>query len=367
MKLLNTFFRLRCISLFLYVMCIHSVSAFQSVDFSISPSSGSAAPLFVTISTRNLVVPLPGFVISGYKWQVSGPETKNLAGVAEQVVQLNRTGTYAITLTVTEFGLEEDGPKDVNGKQVIETFQTTRTGCATKTVTVGNPTTPTTNACEETEKRISLGTQEVATPEPVVVEPVVIEPEPQPQENNTDNGSGSSGLDDFFQGTQTPTTDQTPEPEAEIVVSSFPLLGNLGNASFYGGVDNGGLQSNGSSFGSTAVVNIEVDLKVAPEHIGQQGDILVAIEYFAVGSELGQFYFKTESTAFPFIGWDLISAMTPAQSSVTLGDIHNIKVFSGHFQNLAGTYNVYFGYSLQNGAIFVHNYPDIPLTFNVTQ
>lgn len=364
MKLFKRGYWLQCLSL---VLCIQPVYAFQSVDFSVNPSSGSTPPLFVTISTRNLVVPESGFVISGYQWQVSGPETKNLAGIAEQVLQLSRTGTYAITLTITELGIEEDSPKQVNGKSVIETFQTTRIGCATKTVTIGNPTPPTSNICQESESRVSLGSREVIESETeTVIEPVVINEEPQPSENNTDDSSGSSGLDDFFQGSQPSTTvEETTEPEP--VISFFPLLGEMNGAVFYGGVNNGEILPNDSSFGSTSLVNVEVDLNVVAEHVGQQADLLVAIEYFPVGAEFGEFYFKTESTAFPFVRWDLASAMTPTQSSVILGDIHNIKVFTGHFQNLPGKYNLYFGYSLPEAGIFVHNYPGMPLTFNVTE
>jgi hypothetical protein len=98
-----------------------------SVDFSITPSSGSA-PLFVTLSTRNQIQTSPGFVVSGYQWQLVGPtETSELSGVAEQVMQLNLPGSYTITLTVTEFALQ-DGTK-----QVINT------GTATKTILVSFP------------------------------------------------------------------------------------------------------------------------------------------------------------------------------------------------------------------------------------
>jgi hypothetical protein len=111
------------ISLFLYMMFTQSVSALV-VNFSVE-SSNNSIPLYVTLSTRNQIVPSPGFAVSGYQWQLSGPETRELAGVAEQVVQLNREGTYTITLIATEFAIQGGG-------------QVTNTGSATKTITVSN-------------------------------------------------------------------------------------------------------------------------------------------------------------------------------------------------------------------------------------
>jgi len=115
------------LSLFLYVICTHSVYALV-VNFSATPSSG-LVPLFVTLSTRNQIVPSPGFVVSGYEWQLSGPETRALAGVAEQVVELKYDGTYTFTLIATEFAIQ-------NGRQV------TNTGRVTKTIIAGNGTNP---------------------------------------------------------------------------------------------------------------------------------------------------------------------------------------------------------------------------------
>jgi len=336
---LKLLFRLQwAVSLLFGMIFTHSVSAL-TVDFSTTPSSGQA-PLFVTLSVRNMASPSPGFSISGsgYQWLVTGPETIPVSGRTDMVVELKKVGEYTIKLTMTEYALQKEEPKVVNGQTVVETFQITKTDCATKRVQVGNvPSTPVTDkGCQATEDRKKVG-QEVV-------------------DSGDTGNTGDSGnpIDELIGGGQTEPT------------SIYPLLGEAGGATFYGGVDKGGILPNGSSFVSIAAVNVTVDLKVAPEHVGQQGDILVVVEYFPVGSELGEFYFKTESTAFPFVRWDLVSAMTPIQSSVTLSDIHNIQVFSGHFQNLPGKYNIYFGYSLQNGAIFVHNFPGFPLTFNVT-
>ncbi|EDN66116.1 hypothetical protein BGP_3600 [Beggiatoa sp. PS] len=120
---------------------------------------------------------------------------------------------------------------------------------------------------------------------------------------------------------------------------------------------------------------------MAQEHVGQQGDILVAVEYFPSGNAvnyfpavgvLGEFYFKTKSTAFPFVRWDVNSTsplpMIPYRSSVPLEAMHNIPVFSGNFQNLPGTYKIYFGYRFQQNEVpvFVHNFPEYPLIFTVT-
>ena len=66
-------------------------------------------------------------MVSGYQWQLSGPTgTSELAGVAEQIVQLDLPGKYTIILTVTEFALQ--------GSTTV-----TNTGTATKTVIVSFP------------------------------------------------------------------------------------------------------------------------------------------------------------------------------------------------------------------------------------
>jgi hypothetical protein len=360
------------VSLLFGMIFTHSVSAL-TVDFSITPSNSGPAPLFVTLSVNNNSSLSPGFSISGYQWQVTGPETIQVPGRTGVVVELKRVGEYTIKLTMTEYALQKEEPKVVNGQTVIETFQVTRTDCATKRVVVysqgsvpPSPTPVTDKGCQTSETRVSVG-QEV----------VVVDTGDTGDNGDTgdtgdtgdigdtgDTGNDNSAIGQLIGGggQNNPTIEQP----SEQPVSNFPLLGEALGAKFYGEVNNGGSLPNGSSFGSTEEVNVTVDLKVAPEHVGQQGDILVAVEYFLQGSQLGEFYFKTESTAFPFVRWNLETAMTPAQSSVILSDIHNIPVFSGHFQNLPGKYNIYCGYSLQNGAVFVHNYPTIPLTFTVT-
>jgi hypothetical protein len=117
------------VSLLFYVIFNHSIYALV-VDFSATPSSG-AQPLFVTLSTRNQVVPSPGFVVSGYQWQLSGPTgTSELAGVAEQVVELKQAGGYVISLTITEFSLAGG------------TRQVTNTGSISKNITVSSSSNP---------------------------------------------------------------------------------------------------------------------------------------------------------------------------------------------------------------------------------
>jgi PKD repeat protein len=109
-------------SLLLYIIFSHSVSAL-TVDFSITPSSSGPAPLFVTLSVNNNASLSPGFSISGYQWEITGPETIQVPGRTGVTVELKKVGEYSITLTMTEY--------DPNTSPRV-----TNMGTKTKTVTV---------------------------------------------------------------------------------------------------------------------------------------------------------------------------------------------------------------------------------------
>ena len=76
-------------------------------------------------------------------------------------------------------------------------------------------------------------------------------------------------------------------------------------------------------------MGVKAIIEVAPEHIGMKADILVGVQL-----PKEQWYFKTESTAFPFIASDLEPPFIAAESSIELGSTQGINVFTGHFKNM---------------------------------
>ncbi|MDM8557705.1 hypothetical protein [Candidatus Parabeggiatoa sp. HSG14] len=160
-------------------------------------------------------------------------------------------------------------------------------------------------------------------------------------------------------------------PESEL--SNFSLLGNFSGilTSFYGiilNVNDGLFLSNESSFKNDVMVNVEVAFEVAPEHVGKQADLSVAVVYLPPDAK-EQWYLKTGNTAFPFITWDLTPLPPPisVEKSINLSETQKIRVFSGHFENLTGKYKIYFAYSLLDGSgTMVHNFPNMPFIFDVT-
>jgi len=155
---------------------------------------------------------------------------------------------------------------------------------------------------------------------------------------------------------------QTPAVKTVTIDAKPPLLSKSeADASFYGGVlDNALFLPNGSSFSSSTSVGVKTTIEVAPEHIGMKANILVGVQ---VPKE--QWYFKTESTAFPFIASGLEPPFIPAESSIELGSTQEINVFTGHFKNMQGSYKVYFGYLLLDSDKLVYN-KETPLSFEVT-
>ena len=139
-----------------------------------------------------------------------------------------------------------------------------------------------------------------------------------------------------------------------------PFLSQSEGASFYGGVlDNDLFLSNESSFSSSTSVEVKATIEVAAEHIGMKANILVGVQL-----PKGQWYLKTESTAFPFIASDLKPPFIAAESSIVLGSTQEINVLTGHFKNMQGSYKVLFGYLLESDKL-VYN-EGAPLSFEVT-
>jgi PKD repeat protein len=156
---------------------------------------------------------------------------------------------------------------------------------------------------------------------------------------------------------------QTPAVKTVTIDVKPPFLSKSeAGASFYGGVlDNALFLPNESSFPSSTSVGVKTIIEVAPEHIGMKADILVGVQHLPKG----QWYLKTESTAFPFIASDLKQPFIAAESSIELESTQGINVFTGHFKNMQGSYNVYFGYLLLDSGILVYN-EGTPLNFEVT-
>ncbi|EDN70392.1 surface layer protein [Beggiatoa sp. PS] len=200
---LNMLFRLRwAVSLLLGMIFTHSVSALI-VDFSTTPSSGPA-PLFVTLSVRNRASPSPGFYINGFQWEVTGPETIQLPGTSDIVVELKQVGEYIIKLTLTEFALQ------VDPNTGIASIPVTNTGTKTKTVTVLSP--------------VSEPTTSTPTPRPT----------PTPTQQTPIPSQPSDFTNPFTQNgptTPTPTVTQTTVPEPSFTASPLsgqaPLAVNL--------------------------------------------------------------------------------------------------------------------------------------------
>jgi hypothetical protein len=408
---LNTFSRLLLKLLFLYVLFTPAVYALNVV-LTVTPTEGPP-PLSVQFSAQQTVVS-PGEAIYGYQWQVNGPENFVLGGFPSHIITLNKIGQYTVTLTVEEttrggLGFQSGERISASASQVITVYPsdssvpiptttpTTTTPTPTPNATFTySPTAPTLN--ENVILRVNNPSSEVAytwdvsPPLPgqslsgievtvrfpnAIFYDVTLKANNVPQHSNkaikveSSDSSSSGGISDFLGKTE--GTDSIP-PTTTTELDNFELLGEFENVptSFHGillNVDKDSSLPNGASFGSSEVVDVEIAFKVAAEHLGKQADLSVAVEYFSPDAEQGQWYLKTRSTVFPFIMWDLATIPPPisVEESVNLSEIQKITVFSGHFKNATGKYNIYFAYSLLDGSgIMVHNFPAMPLSFEVT-
>lgn len=360
MQTFKTLFSFRVlIILFSYVIFTPSVYAVVA-SFTASPDSGSA-PLAVALNGKTSS-PSPGATIKSYQWQSS--DGQHLLPQPTAAIVFSRSGSYTITLIVEDtFGATASmqktitvnsnfNPTPIENQAVAMFTASPRSGSAPLTVTL--------DASESGSDIVSYqwqssGGQNISSTEKPTV---------------TFNQPGnyiiiltvrnSSGSTDTIQ-----TTIAVSPSDGNLTQPDSPFLVEDQGASFHGGVlSNGQFLSNGSSFSANTLISVKGTLTVAPVHVGQRADILVAVEYFPLGATQGEWYFKTESTAFPFLAWDFDSPFIPTESAVILGNTRDIEVFTGHFENLPGKYDAYFGYRLLDSDAMVSNLA-MPISFHV--
>lgn len=120
----------------------------------------------------------------------------------------------------------------------------------------------------------------------------------------------------------------------------------------------GGISLDGEPFENNIVlskmnnpsIEIAARILVAPEHVGQQADILIALKH----NDFSAWYLKKPipGIPFPFDLWagqaltDIDLAHATAFDTQSLTQIMDIPIFKGTLDPLAGTYTLYIGYRL---------------------
>jgi hypothetical protein len=126
------------------------------------------------------------------------------------------------------------------------------------------------------------------------------------------------------------------------------------STSFAGGIyikEN--LTENMTETESLPTVNINGIIKVDPEHVGQQSDMIVVASYLS-GDESKKFYMRDGHTQYPF--WDgNLAHLSAFQKNVRLAEERWIEIYSGPFPE--GLWDFYFGYRLNNGTIVFNSEP----------
>lgn len=123
-------------------------------------------------------------------------------------------------------------------------------------------------------------------------------------------------------------------------------------ASVHGGTSvNGGVFIIENAQQSNDEADIQAYINIAPNHIGQVADILVAVGITPSFPEDAPEVYYSYNTPQRLDAWQPGTALTAFKTGVTLNDVELIKIFKGHFAGQTGLLRVAVGYRLSNGTV----------------
>lgn len=332
--------------------------------FTVSPTQGKA-PLTVNLNASTSRASSTGAKIEKYQWQVNPPISTPISSqTVNTQATFTETGSYTITLMVSDslgqnsttkrsviVSSSEDNPPVVS--QPVSRFTILPSGgTAPLTVNLNASASQPSNGANLKSYQWSVT--------PAVVTSIA------PQANTSvifrEAGTYTITLTVTDDLGKSSTSEQIITVSSNIIDPSFfssSFIGEFEDALFYGGIMIRGefLPQDALVFSDTEV-QVRATIKVAPVDIGKIANIWVAVQYQPSALPLEDFreslfYFKTQSTAFPFIAWELDpnSPFLPPnfQSDILLTEIQDIEVFTGNFKGSPGIYSVYLGYVFADG------------------
>ena len=108
-------------------------------------------------------------------------------------------------------------------------------------------------------------------------------------------------------------------------------------------------------------VKIQGSMTVDPDHVNQQGEIVVYAAYRPIRSHAAPLYFMLNQAG-EILPWDEQVAHLTAFQPTTLKAVHPLTMYQGYFI-APGSLNVYFGYRLSDGTVVTNSQTiDITIT-----